>query len=332
MPTIQDQVAENRRNVQRVNSSFVSVPGRRSQGLSFQSNSITVEPSVEVYTRPLNDTLISGHPNGDQYGSGHGVSGDTRGDWTLRENVETSTVWVRGGRNAVRDSLAGGAGSVEAIAVGTDGSNKDSTAEALGTETGRTFAYGLRGVGEAENQTRARANFRYAEIGRGGLDPQEYGLLDSTGRLMGIVTTDAVPVSASEEVRVDITVTISGNGGGEAVVTENGEEAVAESIQLEGVTVGLDEMAWGIGTSTPTTTDTALDNEVFRKNVARSKDLEQITVSAPQFESEPTGQPYNYTEVGVYDNAGRLMWRTTMSEYTKTDEVRFTTSVTFSLS
>lgn len=330
MPRIQDQVAENRRGVQQIDGRFIFVPDRRDENLTFGRNTFEMTLAVEVYTRPLNDSLISGHPDGSQHGSGQGVAGDVRGSWTLQEDAEASTEWTRDGRNAVRDSLAGDAGSVTEIGVGTSGTDASPDDAALGAEQGRTNAYGIRST-EAFNAVRHRSNFLFAETGEGGLDPVEYAVFDSTGRLMGRVTTSAVAVGPSEEVRVDITTTIEGSGNGESVITDAGETAVAESLQLEAVTVGLDEMAWGTGTATPSTGDTSLGNEVYRSVVTREKSLETVTASAPQFEPEPAGQPYDYTEVGVFDNDGNLVWRTTMDPFAKDSDTRFTTSVGFKL-
>lgn len=330
MPRIQDQVAENRRGVQQIDGRFIFVPDRRDSNLTFGRNEfeMTVE-AIEVYTRPLNNSLISGHPD-PSHGSGRGVAGDVRGSWTLQQDVVDEFEWTRDGRNAVRDALAGDTGAINDIAVGTDNSAPDVSDTALGNETGRTFGYGLR-AGEAFNQLRTRANFLYAETGNGGLDPLEFGLFDQSDRLLGRVVTDAVTVSSEEEVRVDITVQATGDGNGSSVITDDGEEAVVDALQLEDRTIGLDKVLWGTGTTAPTESDTSLENQVYEATCQRAKDLEVITVSAPQFESQPAGQPYDYTEVGVEDNQGNLVWRTTMDEFEKTDNVRFTTSIGFKI-
>lgn len=327
MPRIQDQVAENRANVQRIDGRFVFVPDRRDQNLSFGRNDINLEVEIEVYTRSLNDSLISGHP-ASQHGSGRGVSGDVRGAWTLQEDVEASAEWVKGGRNAVRDALAGDQVGIAEIAVGTDATAATPSDTTMGTRTGGSFAYGIRS-GQAFNEVRARSNFLFQETGESGLDPVEFGLYDGSGRLLARITTSSVAVGASEEVRVDITVTVTGASNGTAAFTDEGETAVARSLQLESETVGMNEIAWGTGTTDPTDSDTGLVTEVYRKNCQRSKSQETITVSAPQFESEPSGQPYDYTEVGVFDNEGRLVYRVTFDAFEKNSNVRFTTLVGF---
>jgi len=327
MPDIQDQVAENRRGVQQIDGRFVFVPARRDENLSFGRNTIEMSVDVAVYTRGLGDSLVSGHPEA-AHGSGRGVAGDRRGAWTLQEDVAVSAAWTRDGRNATRDALAGTGGSIAGVVVGTGSAETSPANTSLATETGDTFAYGIRS-GQSYNEVRARANFLFAETGRGGLDPQEFGLFDSSGRLLCRLTTGTVTVSSTDEVRVDITVTVRGSGNGTGVITEDGETAIVRALQLAGETVGLDEMAWGTGDTDPAKTETSLENEVYRANVERTTSLETITVSAPQFESQPSGQPYDYSEVGVFDNEGRLVYRTVFDPFEKTDNVRFITSVGF---
>ena len=327
MPQIQDQVAENRRSVQRIDGRFVFVPDSRDENLSFVRNTFEMSVDVAVYTRSLNDSLISGHPDPSQ-GSGRGVAGDVRGAWTLQEGAEVSKDWTRDGRNATRDALAGAVGSIYRVVVGTGSTDSSPSDSSLDAQTGDSFAYGIRS-GQAHNEVRARANFLFSETGEGGLDPVEFGLEDSSGRLLCRITTGGVTVSSTEEVRVDITVTVTGGGNGTAVITDDGETAVARALQLESESVGLNEIAWGTDATDPTEGDTSLGAEVYRANCERTTSLEVITVSAPQFESQPSGQPYDYTEVGVFDNEGRMVYRVVFDPFEKTDNVRFTTTVGF---
>jgi hypothetical protein len=329
MPRIQDQVADNRRDVQRLNSRFIFVPERQEQNLSFGQNLIETAVSINVYTRPLNGGLTSGHPE-PEYGSGRGVAGDLRGDWTLQEDVAASAEWTRGGRNAVRDALAGETGSAETTAVGTGTGAAAPSDTSLQAETATSPASGIRD-GEAYNAVRTRSSFRFTAAGDGGEPLREYGLFDATGRLLARVTTDPLPVSRDAEVRVDLTLTVTGSGNGTSVITDAGETAVADSLRSDAEVVGLDEIAWGTGTAAPDAGDTALASEVFRATAQRITDFEVLTVSAPQFESQPSGQPYSYTEVGVFDNEGRLVWRTTLDGFTKNEDIRFTTAVGFKL-
>lgn len=327
---IERQVAENRQDVTRLDGQFVSVPDRVQQNLRFLRNRIQVDVSLEVYTRPLGaNDLVSGHPDGSTHGSGHGVSGDHRGGWTQVASAASTHEWTREGRNAIRDALDGQTGSIAGTAVGTGGTDAAPSDAALVAETGTTFAYGVKDSG---NEVRARSQYLFSEAGDGSPDPQEFGLEDSTGRLLARATTSsAVAHAQGEELRVDITATILGDGEGDSVITDQGEAAIADSIQTQGTVVGLQEIAWGTGTPTIDATTTSLANEVLRKNAARNLELEKIEVSAPQFESEPSGQPYDYTEVGVFDNQGRLVWLVGFSgdPYPKDGNTQFTTVAGF---
>jgi len=323
-------VAENRRDVTRLDGQFVTVPDRVQQNLRFERNTISVAVAVKVYTRSLGSGLISGHPDGSQHGSGHGLSGDYRSDWSLVNTTTDSTEWTREGRNAVRDALDGqAAGAIGGTAVGTGSGTVQPADSTLTARTGGTFAYGKK---DASNEVRARSHYLFSEAGDGSPDPQEFGLESGDGSLMARATlSSAVTLGRSEELRVDLTATISGSTGTNKTVTSDGEAAIADSIQTQGSPVGLAEIAWGTGSPTIDPSTSALANEVFRKDAARSLDLETIEVSAPQFEFEPSGQPYDYTEMAVVDNQGRVVWLVdfTGDPYPKDNQTQFTTTVGF---
>lgn len=329
MPDIQQQVAENRRDARRLNGRFIDLPETANRNLSFARNTIEVSVELEVYKRSLGSSLISGHPD-PQHGSGRGESGDVRGSWSKVSTTVTSALLVRDGRNAVRDALDGQAGALREAAVGTGGSEAVTGDSALSTETGRTLAYGVTST-EAHNGVRGRANFLFAEDGLVGTDAAEFGLHDETGRLLARATTDGVTVAETEEVRVDMTLTFEGSGTGNSVITEDGEEALAEAMRAVGVTVGLNEIAFGTGSTDPSKTDTGLEAREFAKYCGRDLDNEQITAVVNVAEAEPSTQPVDLTEVGVFDNAAtpRLVWRVTMDTLEKTDSFGFRTSAGF---
>lgn len=329
MPDIQQQVAENRRNARRLNGRFIDLPETANRNLSFARNSIEVSVEVEVYKRDLGNTLISGHPD-PQHGSGRGNGGDNRGSWSKVSTTTQSAVLVREGRNSVRDALDGQAGALREAAVGTDGTEAVTGDTALGVETGRTLAYGVKST-EAYNAVRGRSNFLFAEDGLGSTDAVEWGLVDESGRLIARTTTDGVTVAETEEVRVDMTLTFEGSGTGESVITDDGEEALAEAMRAVGVTVGLNEIAFGTGTTSPSEGDTGLEAREFGKTCGRELDNEQITAVVNVAEAEPSTQPVDLTEVGVFDNSSpaRLVWRVVMDPLEKTDNFGFRTSAGF---
>lgn len=328
MSDIPTQVARNRRDVTRLDGAFVSIPDRVQQNLRFLRNTIEVQVTLEVYTRSLNDGLYSGHPDGGQHGSGHGVSGDVRGGWTLVSTTTGSKVWTQDGRNAVRDALDGATtGSIAATAVGTGSASAEPGDASLGTRTGSTFAYGVK---DATDEVRARSHYLFAQ--EGDVAPQEFGLESAGGLLMARAVTDsAVGLGPSEELRVDLTATVSGSGSGSSALTNAGRGTVADSIQTQGTVAGLTDLAWGTGNPTIDPSTTSLANEVLRKACNRSLDLEIIRVSREQEEFEPSSQPHDYTEVGVYDDSGDLFWIIdfTQDPYPKDENTQFTTSVGF---
>lgn len=329
MPDIQQQVAENRRDARRLNGRFIDLPESANRNLSFARNSIEVSVEVEVYKRSLGTSLISGHPDA-QHGSGRGESGDVRGSWSKVSTSTQSALLVRDGRNAVRDALDGQAGALREAAVGTSVTEAATGDTGLGTETGRTLAYGVVST-EDYNAVRGRANFLFAEDGLGSTDAGEWGLFDETGRLLARATTGGVTVAETEEVRVDMTLSFDGDGTGASVVTEGGEEALAEAMRAVGVTVGLNEIAFGTGTTDPTKTDSGLDTREFAKYCGRELDNEQITAIVNVGEGEPSSQPVDLAEAGVFDNASppRLVWRVVFDPFEKNANFSFRTSAGF---
>lgn len=329
---IPEQVAQNRQDVKRIDGEFITVPSSVQRDLAFSRNAVNLTPEATTYTRPLNDSVVSGHPNGDQHGSGQGVSGDQRGAWSAAQSIPSANcAFTRGGRSAVARALDGQqSGSVGGSAVGTGRTTAEVENTALEAQAGETWAYGLK---DAPETVRTRSQYRFSELGPGGWpDIYEVALEAANGDLMARCVADTATSTGPEsELRADVSLTVSGSGATSSVFTAAGEQAVADSIQVEGVTNGIAEIAWGTGTQTLTDATTSLDTEVFRKNAGRSVGTERVTASAPQFQSEPAGQPFTYTEVGVFDTAGNLMWVVVFDGYGKDEDTRFTTSVGFGI-
>ncbi|AGM11740.1 hypothetical protein HCTV5_134 [Halovirus HCTV-5] len=321
---IQDQVAENRNQTRRLDAQFVNVSTQNDRNLTFTNNYIEVEVQVEIYTRDLSTSLISGHPNA-KHGSGRGESGDLRTDWTQESVTVSSEVLVRGGRNAIRDALDGQTGAVNQIGVGTGSDDAASGDTALTSETTKNFCWGQK---DTFNVTRARSSpFLFAEYGD---TVQEFGVFDEAARLLTRSVLDSSLNPTSEkELRVDVTFTFTGDGIGNSVITDDGEEALADSIASVGTATGLKEINYGTGTTTPSTSDTALAAEEIAKDCLRQLDAEQITTQAKLFDSEPATQPVDLTEIGVTDNNGRLVWRTLIKAFEKNSQFEVNTTIGF---
>jgi len=327
MPQITEQVAENRESTRRLDGRFVDLPETANRNLAFARNTIELSVTIEIYKRSLNDSLISGHPD-PSHGSGRGVAGDVRGSWSAVSTTTQSALFVRAGRNAVRDSLNGQGGAVREGAVGTSSTDASVGDTALVAETGSTLAYGIK---DSATVTRARSNYRFAEDGLGSTDAFEFGVKDETGRLLARLTTDAVSVSEEEELRVDVSLEVNGSGVGNSVITNDGEEAIADSLRAIGDVVGINEIRFGTGSTAASKSDSALEAEEYAQNALRKLQNEAISAETVTDSSIPVSQPVDLTEIGVFDNAStpRLLWRTTMDTLEKTDAFGFRTTVSF---
>lgn len=330
MSKIDEAVAENRRDVRTLNASLTVVPDRMDKILSFQRAEIEVTVALEgVDTRPLNDGLISGHPNGGTHGSGRGVSGDRRGAWSSEITAADTAVFTRDGRNAVRDGLAGqtDAGIADG-AVGDNSTDADVDDTALGNETGRVSGYGYKDAGDT---TIARHTYRFAETSPDpDLDPLEIGIFGETGTLLGRLTVSGIAKTAENELRTEVSFTVSAGGGGESALTTAGRTTVADAIKTGSASASLKELAWGTDGTAPTTSDTALGTEIIRKGADHDLADEQVTAFAPLFEFEPEPeQPVDFQEIGIFDGDGDLFWRVAFEPVAKTEDVLLRTFIPF---
>lgn len=326
MSDIQGLVAENRGRIKTAEGNFLETAERGRVELSFPQNFIGVEVTIEVYKRDLNDGLYSGHPNGSVHGSGRGVAGDARGAWTLVESSTISESWTRGGRTAIRDALAGDTGALAQGGIGTGSSTAASGDSSLDAESSRVHAFGVK---DAPDVTRGVSIYGFADHEQ---SATEFGLFDRDGRLLARATTDDVTPTQEEEVRVGVILEVTGSGVGNAVVTDDGEEAVADSLQSKSRTVGLQEFAYGTGSAAFSKSDSALSSEEFRKNALRDKSLEALRVSR-RVQARADGDPdLDLSELAVYDNQGRAVYLTTFEAFTYDEETEFQTSVGFSFS
>jgi len=321
---IQDQVAKNRNQTRRLDAQFVNVSTQNERNLTFTNNYIEVQIQVELYSRDLGPSLISGHPDA-SHGAGRGEAGDHRAGWTQESVTISSSQLVRGGRNAVRDALDGQTGAVNQIGVGTGTDNAAPSDDALTTETSKNFCWGQK---DSPTVTRACSSpFLFAEYGD---VVQEFGVFDQNLRMMTRSTLDnALDLDNEKELRVDVTFTFTGDAIGDAVITDDGEEALADSIASVGTVVGLKEINFGTGSTDPTEADTSLAAEEIAKDCARVLDSEQITAQSKLYEQEPNSQPVELTELGVTDNNGRLLWRTLISSFEKNENFEVNTTIGF---
>jgi len=130
---IEEEVAANRQSVGRALASDRQPATDQNRTLATAPAPVAVEVTVAVDTRPLNGTLIVGHPDGESNGIGGGTLGDQRGDWT--EEISTVTTLTRDGRRLVAEALAGDDVAVDTATVG------DATVNAFVFDGGTTLAW-----------------------------------------------------------------------------------------------------------------------------------------------------------------------------------------------
>jgi hypothetical protein len=318
-------IAENRRDIRRTEANFIEAPESGSISLTFGRNVVEVEVTGEVYKRDLNDSLIVGHPNGSDHGIGTGAVGDQRGDWTLVASDEDSGELVRDGRGAIRDALDGQEGGVREVGVGTGTSGANSGDRTLVSLSSKTNGATDKPAPKAAG---AMGVFRFHEHEN---EATEFGVYDVDGSLIARLTFSGVNPTPEEEVRVLVSLTVSGEGVGDSVFTDDGEIAIADALNLPKQVVGLNEIAFGTGFTEFSKSDTGLTSEIISKTVIRDLELEAIRARTKLYESEPASQPVDLSEMAVFDNSStpRMLWATTFSPEEKVDGVPLTGTVGF---
>jgi len=318
-------IAENRRDIRRTEANFIEAPDAGSISLVFGRNVVEVEVTGEVYKRDLNDPLVVGHPNSSTHGIGTGSIGDQRGGWTLVASDEDSGELVRDGRTAVRDALDGQTGSVREVGVGTGTSGADTGDASLVSLSSKTNGATDK---PASKVAGAMGVFRFHEHENAAT---EFGVYDVDGSLIARLTFSGVNPTAEKEVRVLVSLTVTASGVGDSVFTDDGEIAIADSLNYPKEVVGLNEIAFGTGTTDFTKSSTGLTSEEIRKNVIRTLELEAIRARVKLYENEPNTQPVDLSEMAVFDNSStpRMLWAMTFSPEEKVDGVPLTGTVGF---
>jgi hypothetical protein len=313
---IEETVAENRSGRKRLEGYAIEVSSDATRDYVFTGNTVEVTVGIEVYTRPLRTSFIMGHPDAAR-GMGRGEIGDHRGDWTLVTDTEETGEFTSGGRGTVVDALAGGKIGLAALAVGSSTTAAGTGDSSLGSRAGSAFAFGMK---DASNVTRARAPFLFSEFGD---VVTEYGVEDQDGGLMSRLTTTAVDPTSDEELKVEVAFEFNGDGIGSSVITDAGEKGIADAIKIASETVGLYEVALGTGTTDPQKSDTSLNNEQDRKRAERETGDETVRGFTKWYKSEPSSQPLDVSELGVFDFDGNLVWFGTFDPFEKTEAFPF---------
>lgn len=311
-------VAENRERIRDVDSRFVEVDSERDRDLSFGPSYIEVDVDAVVYRRTTGSQVVFGHAD-DSKGFGRGTFGDDKGEWEPVATVDVdSVVFTRGGRRSVAQALDGQDGAVTTSKAGT-GTNDPATAD--DELTGVYAVTRTSNDKRDDNEARSRGVHDAASwVG----DPVELGVFDDSDRLLArVVVDDPDDVFSTDEVRVDITLTFEGDGVGNSVITDVGEESVADAVAFPYESTGPVEFRFGSGTDDFDNGDTSLTDPQFSKANERVVDRNRVTARTHVFESEPDVQPVDVGELAVFDNSDRMIWATSIRTFTKRDGAAF---------
>jgi hypothetical protein len=321
MAGITGEIQQNRRGVNKLES-YLRVPSpKQSTTLTAPGVSVNVSVSATIYTRPINESLIAGHPDASNQ-PGRGTVGDNRGSWTQVATSEDSE-FTDGGKRALADALTGADQGVSHAEVGSGTTAPSTSDNALESGTGPVRVWYDLGT---ETDTTFITDFRFNEFGD---VINELGLWTPDDKFVCRLTTGNVDPTASDEIKIEITVTVSISSRSNVAVTD--ATAISNSLGSPLTSVGLNEIAIGTDNTDPTTSDTALGNEVIRKNVDHEASAASVTPWTVIFRSQPSTQPHDITELGVIDGTGTLVWRSVFGAETKDDRTRMRPQATLTI-
>lgn len=293
---ISEEIAENRQQIGRAFARNRRASTSQETTLTLSPVPVSVDATVEVYTRPINDTALVGHPDNGQ-GYTRGLVGDHRGAWTKQETVSTSL--QRDGRQAIADALASGSPRLKRSSAGDD------VVDAFG-------------IDETTSSTVGTASFRFGET------PATISTADVRTDDSRVIVEGSVTVSAGvqKEARIDATLSFAdASRTNQEAVT--GVDVVADAIRpTTANTTTIAEIALGSDDSNPTTGDTSLVAQEITKD---AQALSQGPIAVGQtviFRSEPGSQPVDFEEIAVVDSNGDLLTRVVFAKQTKDDKLR----------
>jgi len=311
---IEEEVSENRRSVRRVESLFRSPATDQSVKLGFLPIELVVDVSGTVDTRPVNDTLVVGGAATAQQ-VGRGVVGDHRGGWSQAGAATASDgELVEQGRTAFAESMAATTIGLKHVAVGGDDTRPSVADTALGAPGRITDGWGQKTTTDTVTGTGiVRLPDQRDTVA-------EVGLYDQSERLVARVVSDGIDPGPGDEVRVAIDCAITTDPTGSVAVTDL--DTLTDAVAYDRETVGIKEIALGTDDTDPTTSDTALGNEVVRKEAGTEVQGPRLRATASVFRSEPDTSSYEITELGVFDASGTMVWRRTFEPQTKDKRTR----------
>lgn len=309
---IEREIRQNRRDTRRLSGFFSEARQQRQSALQFRPLEVRVDVTATVETRALADTLVVGHPD-PEHGVGRGGVGDNRGAWIQQASTSTSAL-LEDGRAAIADALTQAARGVDQLVTGSGTGDSDPTDDGLEAPAVAVAGWGAQPDAQTVTGT---AVFGFDQAA----DPVVEVLLeDNEGAPVARATVDAVDRTLSEEVRVEIELAFGAGATPGGAITD--WSTIAGAIKSPAETIGLAELALGTDGTAPSTLDTGLGAEVIRKGVGHATGGNGVQAVATVFQGEPTSQPHDLQELGVFDQDGTLLWRLSFGAETKDDDRR----------
>lgn len=313
--SLEEYVAENSRQLRRIEGQSVRVGGENDAGqtLTLGETRITIEFKLKFWRRDLGSGLISGHPN-QQYGANRGEAGKGTPTWNLvdqylySDSEDFDAELTRSGQNTILKALtADQSATIGQIAVGPD-------LPSIEPEDG---AFSWKGAGRVDRTTKVGARFRFDRIGPqnkvGALklytvDNQEFCKID----IPDIGVTD------NQEFRCEVFMRFGSRSLDSTVLTGSGRRLAARSLRDGSGSRGIDEVVFG-GESDipPQVSQVSLEDRIISTKSQNEINNTVLTVQGKLFTSQPSEQPIVFREASLEDNNGNMLFRNTFSDTPK---------------
>jgi hypothetical protein len=356
---IDSLVADNRRQIRDEFGRFIQVDEGRTRDLKFGVSYIEVSAEATVDTRSTGDQIVFGHNDPDK-GFGRGTFGDDKGAWEARGREESvdygdtiafgiwsadnsfgigtfgddksdfevtntaqqSAVVTRTGRRVIAELISGVENGITTIAYGDDGTDAELSDDSLGNRIASTGVTSR--LKPKLNKSHVRGVFASTEFLPDEDDVFEISAESQGGGLMARATVD-VEVDSDTEVRAGVIVTFEGDGVGNSVVTNAGEAAFADAVQVPGNTVEFATWAFGRSGGDEDATMTSLYDQVFTVDATAESDRDRAIImgDVPSNAAPANERPFDVGQVGIIDDSGRLVWVSPTQEFVFGDDTKF---------
>lgn len=305
-------IGENRRDILNNFGRFEKIDVDRRRSFAFGLNLINVDVDATVESRDRGQQVIFGHPDGDRHGFDRGTFGDGTNAWetvagTVDATVDTS--WVV-------DLLVSGAASD-------------------GLQTLRQYN---RGNGfnvskeNAPNELTLRATIPTVDYVSGSGASTTVTAYDGAGGKVVDVelnNTANADIGASDDLRVSLDVTVTGNATGNSVITENAEAGIVRLFDfLQTTSFNIGRFVFGDTNGTLDKSSDSLTNETFGAGVEPERRGGDVQLTK---EITPSDIPNDVTvkQVGLKETNGGLLFGTPTADTPVNSDDSFVVSLLF---